>query len=87
VQRVLAAETAILVHFQLVWSVLLVLDGVVVPLLAFGTSKSDLYAHYGTSIASLYDLTELKTGMFACKINPLCRQVVIIYHIAKLGSI
>ncbi len=54
----LAAETAVLVHLQLVRSVFLVFYGVVVPLLAFGTSQSDFNAHYGTSIASLYDLAD-----------------------------
>ena len=50
VQRVLAAEAAVLVHFQSVGIVLLVLHGVVVALLAFGTSQSDLDSHLvGTS--------------------------------------
>jgi hypothetical protein len=55
VKRVLSAESAVLLHFEPVGVVLLVLHGVVVPLLAFGTSESDFNAHYGTSLtASLY---------------------------------
>jgi hypothetical protein len=47
---VLAAEAAILVHFQSVGIVLFVLHGVVIALLAFGTSQSDLDSHLvGTS--------------------------------------
>ena len=54
-KRVLSAEPAVLLHFEPVRVVLLVLHGVVVSLLAFGTSESDFNAHYGTSLfASLY---------------------------------
>jgi hypothetical protein len=52
---VLSAESAVLLHFEPVRVVLLVLHGVVVSLLAFGTSESNFNAHYGTSLfASLY---------------------------------
>ena len=44
-ERVLLAEGAVLVEFQLVRSVLLVLHGVVVSLLALVASQSDLHAH------------------------------------------
>ena len=49
--RVLPAEGAVLVQFQTVGSVLLVLVGVVVPLLALGAAQSDLHpvAMFGTS--------------------------------------
>lgn len=42
---VLTAETAILVELETIGIVLLVLEGIVVPLLAFGAGKCDLYAH------------------------------------------
>ena len=42
----LAAEGAILVHFKTVGSILLVLESIVVPLLAFVASQSNLYSHY-----------------------------------------
>jgi hypothetical protein len=45
VQGVLTAETAILVELKTIGIVLLVLEGIVVPLLAFGAGKCDLYAH------------------------------------------
>jgi hypothetical protein len=45
VQGVLTAETAILVELETIGIVLLVLESVVVPLLTFGASKCDLYAH------------------------------------------
>jgi hypothetical protein len=45
VQRVLAAETAVLVELKTIGVVLLVLEGVVVSLLAFGAGQSDLNAH------------------------------------------
>jgi hypothetical protein len=52
---VLSAESAVLLHLEPVRVVLLVLHGVVVSLLAFGTSEGDFNAHYGTSLfASLY---------------------------------
>jgi hypothetical protein len=49
VDGVLAAEAAILVHFQTIRIVLLVLHGVVVALLAFGASQGDFDSHNGTS--------------------------------------
>jgi hypothetical protein len=49
----LSAESAILLHLEPVRVVLLVLHGVVVSLLAFGTSESDFNAHYGTSLYCL----------------------------------
>jgi len=54
--RVLLAESAILLHLKTVRVILLVLDGVVVSLLAFTASHSDFNAHIGTSlkIASLH---------------------------------
>ena len=45
VERVLLAEGAILVQFQLVRRVLLVLHGIVVSLLALVASQSDFHAH------------------------------------------
>ena len=45
VQRVLPAETAVLVHFQTVRIVLLVLLCVIVSLLALGAGQRDLNAH------------------------------------------
>jgi hypothetical protein len=51
---VLAAETAILVHFQPVRVVFLVLHSVVVALLAFGASQSDFHSHYGISILNRF---------------------------------
>jgi hypothetical protein len=45
VERVLSAEGAILVQLQLVGSVLLVLHGIVVSLLALVASQSDFHAH------------------------------------------
>ena len=51
---VLAAEAAILAHFQTIGVVLLVLRGVVVALLALGAGEGDLDSlaifHNGTSI-------------------------------------
>ena len=44
-ERVLLAEGAVLVEFQLVRSVLLVLHRIVVSLLALIASQSDFYAH------------------------------------------
>lgn len=61
---VLAAEGAILVHFDLVGGILLVLERIVVPLLALIASECDLYSHFrhllvvlGSKpcVASLYD--------------------------------
>ena len=46
----LAAEAAVLVHFQSVGIVLLVLHGIVVSLLALRASQSDFNAHNGTSL-------------------------------------
>jgi hypothetical protein len=46
---VLTAERAVLVHLKTIRGVLLVLDGVVVPLLALVASKSYFDAHIGTS--------------------------------------
>ena len=45
-QSMLAAETAVLVHFKSVRSVLLVLDSVVVALLAFLARESNFDSHY-----------------------------------------
>ena len=45
VQRVLAAETAILVHLETIGIVLLVLLRIVVTLFAFAASESDLNSH------------------------------------------
>jgi hypothetical protein len=42
---VLPAERAILLEFELVRGVLLVFESIVVPLLAFVASQSDLNAH------------------------------------------
>lgn len=49
VESMLPAETAVLVHLQPVRCVLLVFNSVVVALLAFHASKSNLYSHDGTS--------------------------------------
>ena len=46
VHGVLAAETAILTHLELVRGVFLVLDGVVVPLLAFVAPERDLDSQF-----------------------------------------
>ena len=46
---VLAAEAAVLVHFQSVRIVLLVLHGVVVALLTLGASQGNFDSHVGTS--------------------------------------
>ena len=46
VNRVLLAESAILLHLETVGIVLLVFHGVVVSLLAFVASECDLYAHF-----------------------------------------
>ena len=46
---VLAAEAAVLVHFQPVRIVLLVFHGVVVALLALGAGQGDFDSHNGTS--------------------------------------
>ena len=46
----LAAEAAILVHLDLVGSVLLVLERIVVPLLALIASERDFHSHFGTSL-------------------------------------
>jgi len=45
VYGMLAAETAVLVHFETVRRILLVLNGVVVALLAFAASQCNFYAH------------------------------------------
>lgn len=44
-ESVLTAETAILAELEPVRVVLLVLEGIVVSLLAFGASQGDLNAH------------------------------------------
>ena len=49
VQGMLAAEAAVLVHFQSVGVVLLVLHGVVVALLALGAGQGNFDSHFGTS--------------------------------------
>ena len=46
VQRVLTAETAVLLHFQTVRIVLLVLLGVVVALFALSTRKGNFNSHF-----------------------------------------
>ena len=43
---VLAAESAILVHFKTIRGVLLVLDRIVVALLALVAPECDLYSHF-----------------------------------------
>jgi hypothetical protein len=45
VQRVLAAEAAVLVELKTIGIVLFVLEGIVISLLAFGAGQSDLNAH------------------------------------------
>ena len=45
VQRVLTAETAVLLHFQTIRIILLVLHCVIVSLLALGAGQRDLNAH------------------------------------------
>jgi hypothetical protein len=50
---VLAAERAILAHFKTVRGILLVLEGIVVPLLALAASHCYLNAHIGTSLFNL----------------------------------
>jgi hypothetical protein len=52
VDGVLPAKFAILVHFKTIGIVLLVLDRVVIPLLAFGAGHCDLYSHR-TNLLSL----------------------------------
>jgi hypothetical protein len=42
---VLAAEAAVLVELKTIGIVLLVLEGIVISLLAFGAGQSDLNAH------------------------------------------
>ena len=48
-EGVLAAEAAVLHELDTIGVVLLVLEGVVVPLLAFGAGQCDLYAHFSFS--------------------------------------
>ena len=48
-QGVLAAEAAVLHELDAIGVVLLVLEGVVIPLLAFGAGQCDLYAHFSLS--------------------------------------
>ena len=50
VERVLFAESAILVHLQPIGRVFLVLLGVVVALFALRARKGDLDSHFGTSV-------------------------------------
>ena len=50
VNGMLFAEAAILVHLQAIRIVLLVFHRVVVALLAFRASQSDLHSHNGTSM-------------------------------------
>ena len=50
VNRVLLAESAVLLHFETVRVILLVFHGIVVSLLALRTSQSDFNAHIGTSL-------------------------------------
>jgi hypothetical protein len=45
VQGVLTAETAVLVELQTIGIVLLVLEGIVISLLAFGAGQGDFHAH------------------------------------------
>lgn len=49
-ESMLTAETAILFEFEPVRIVLLVFERIVVPLLAFGASECDLYAHGRASL-------------------------------------
>jgi hypothetical protein len=48
----LSAKLAVFAHLYAIRIVLLVLDSVVVPLLAFGASKRDLYPHLITSLSA-----------------------------------
>ena len=57
--RVLAAEGAILVHLELVGRIFLVLHGVVVPLLALAASEGDLdtrtcFRHFSAPPCNIY---------------------------------
>jgi hypothetical protein len=45
VQGVLTAETAVLVELETIGIVLLVLEGIVISLLAFGAGQGDFNAH------------------------------------------
>lgn len=47
---VLTAERTILMHFKTVRGILLVLESIVVPLLAFVASHGHFYSHIGTSL-------------------------------------
>lgn len=70
----LAAEGAILVHFKTIGCVLLVLESIVVPLLAFVASQSNLYSHYrhllvlfGPQTSCLPACTETGRAAFSIK--------------------
>jgi hypothetical protein len=47
----LAAETAILVEFELIRGILLVLCSIVVSLFALVASQCDFYTHFGASLS------------------------------------
>ena len=77
---VLAAEAAVLVHFQSVRIVLLVLHGVVVALLALRAGEGDLDSHNGTSNNSQTGFLSLPQGFYstektAQKNKPLLRYI------------
>ena len=44
-KRVLSAELAVLLHLKTIGIILLVFHGIVVSLLAFGTSQGNFYTH------------------------------------------
>jgi hypothetical protein len=56
VNRVFAAEPAILAEFESVGIVLLVFHRVVVALFAFRARQRDLYPHFGTSMSIKFAL-------------------------------
>jgi len=66
-ERVLAAEAAVLFQFELFRGVLFVLAGVVVTLLAFVAPENNFDAHIGTSNYCLPVLDWQISGLSVCE--------------------
>ena len=80
---VLATETAVLVHFETIGSVLLILGCVVISLLTLVASQCDLNSHTAPPIhlPPCVDLTAAASHRkSAHKKTPLRRQVKSVYH-------
>jgi len=84
VDRVLAAEPAILVHFKTIGIVLLVFDRIVVSLLTLGAGQGNLDSHQRHLLiiwTVLPPLSQVEVAFFATKKEPLFKGTTNITHI------